>query len=190
VTSPPPHGFVSFAAVGELDTTTGIVALAAGALALLALLLVGLLAMRLRRLRRAQRAVLGEAGEQDLVQHAHDLSSQVDRLSRQLEELGARTAERLDAAEGRLDRALSRASVIRYDAYDEMSGRQSSSIAILDDHGDGVVLSSILHREQARVYAKGVSGGSSELGISPEEREAIEEAMVRRADGAPPPAGG
>jgi hypothetical protein len=176
--------------VSELSSTTGIVALAAGAVAVISLAVAVSAAVRLRRLRGAQRAVLGESGSRDLVAHARDLSSQVEQLSRRLDELGAQTARRLDAAERRLEQSLSRASVIRYDAYDEMSGRQSSSIAILDEHGDGVVLSSILHREQARFYAKGVSGGSSELGISPEEREAIEEAMVRRSDGAQPPDGG
>jgi hypothetical protein len=168
------------AAVSELTSTAGIVALAACALALVAILLAAVLAMRLRRLAAAQRAVLGESGARDLVEHAEQVGWRVEELSSRLEGLAGITAERLDAAERRLERALSHSSVVRYDAYDEMSGRQSSSIALLDDHGDGVVLSSILHREQARFYAKWVSGGNSELGISPEEQAAIERAMSRR----------
>jgi Protein of unknown function (DUF4446) len=69
--------------------------------------------------------------------------------------------------------------VIHYDAYNEMSGRQSSSIALLDDHRDGVVLSSILHREQARLYAKPVRSGRSELDLSPEEQAAVDTALGR-----------
>ena len=63
--------------------------------------------------------------------------------------------------------------MVRYDAYGEMSGRQSSSIALLDDNGTGVVMSSILHREQARLYVKGVREASREFELSPEENEAV-----------------
>ena len=66
---------------------------------------------------------------------------------------------------------------MRYDAYGEMTGRQSSSMALLDDAGTGVVLSSILHREQARMYVKSVRDGQSEFELSPEENEAIQTAL-------------
>jgi hypothetical protein len=66
---------------------------------------------------------------------------------------------------------------VRYDAYNEMSGRQSTSIALLDAHRDGIVLSSILHRDQARLYAKLVHGGRAELELSPEEAEAVRLAL-------------
>ena len=68
-------------------------------------------------------------------------------------------AERLDGNDRRLGRTISKTAVIRYDAYGEMTGRQSSSMALLDDSGTGVVLSSILHREQARMYVKGIREG-------------------------------
>jgi hypothetical protein len=173
------------AAVSELTSTTGIVALVAAAVALVGLVVAVTLMVRLRRVRVAQRAVLGESGSRDLVEHARGLEWRVEQLSAKLDAIDADTAERLASAERRLQRALSRSSVVRYDAYNEMSGRQSSSIAILDENADGVVLSSILHREQARVYAKRVRGGRSELGISPEEQAAIEEAMARRAGSTP-----
>jgi ATP-dependent Clp protease adapter protein ClpS len=70
---------------------------------------------------------------------------------------------------------------VRYDAYNEMSGQQSSSVALLDSHRSGVVVSSIAHRDQARVYVKQVHNGQSELELSPEEQEAIETAMGARA---------
>jgi hypothetical protein len=177
------------ASLSDLTTTEGIVALAAGALAVVAILFAAVLAIRLRRLRAAQHAVLGETGARDLVEHAQSVELRVEELSRWLEELAGATTQRLEAAERRLERALSHSSVVRYDAYDEMSGRQSSSIALLDDHADGLVLSSILHREQARVYAKWVTGGNSELGISPEEQAAIERAMAARGGREQSPAG-
>ncbi len=72
--------------------------------------------------------------------------------------------------------------MVRYDAMGEMSGRQSSSVALLDSHRDGVVLSSILHREQARLYAKRIIDGSSELELSPEEQEALSSALRPRGE--------
>jgi len=77
----------------------------------------------------------------------------------------------------RLQGAITQCAVVRYDAMGEMTGRQSSSVALLDSHGTGVVLSSILHREQARLYAKPITEGRSEFDLSPEESQALETAM-------------
>ena len=80
-------------------------------------------------------------------------------------------------AEQRLDGAVAYRALVRYDAYGEMSGRQSTSIALLDATRSGVVLSSIHHRDQARLYAKQVHEGQAELELSPEEDEAIRLAL-------------
>jgi Protein of unknown function (DUF4446) len=61
-----------------------------------------------------------------------------------------------------------------------MSGRQSTTIALLDASRSGVVLSSIHHREQARLYAKQVVDGRPELELSPEENEAVRLALSPR----------
>ncbi len=66
----------------------------------------------------------------------------------------------MGAAEERIDGCVNHCAVIRYDAYGEMSGRQSSSLALLDSHRSGVVVSSILHRESERVYVKQVIAGT------------------------------
>ena len=86
-------------------------------------------------------------------------------------------------------------ALVRYDAYGEMSGRQSTSIALLDATRSGLVLSSIHHRDQARLYAKEVREGKPELELSPEEDEAIRRALEAdggssRASGGPAPAHG
>jgi hypothetical protein len=81
------------------------------------------------------------------------------------------------AAELRLDGAMAYLALVRYDAYGEMSGRQSTSIALLDATRSGIVLSSIHHRDQARLYAKQVHGGRAELELSPEEDEAVRLAL-------------
>lgn len=163
--------------VQDLTSLPGLVALGAAVVALAALALAALAAVRTRRLRRAQTAVLGD-GRRDLVAHAEGLQTAFIELRDWVEESMHRLDERTGEIEGRLDRCLSYHSVIRYDAYGEMSGRQSSSIALLDSERSGVVISSILHRDQARLYVKPVGGGRGEPELSPEESEAVEAALA------------
>jgi hypothetical protein len=87
----------------------------------------------------------------------------------------------MQTAEHRLDEAIAYSGLVRYDAYGEMSGRQSTSIALLDARRNGLVLSSIHHRDQARLYAKQVHEGQPELELSPEETEAIRLALARES---------
>lgn len=72
--------------------------------------------------------------------------------------------------------ALRHLSVVRYDAFADMGGQLSWSVALLDDSGHGVVLTSIHGRSDARSYAKSVSGWTSDQQLSPEEARAIEHA--------------
>jgi len=166
--------------VDGLNSTEGIVALAAAGTALVALVLAIVLAVKLRRLRAGQRRVLGDAGELDLVEHAARLEQGFVALRDWVEETAQGIERRMAEAEERIDGCVTYRSLIRYDAYGEMSGRQSSSIALLDSHRSGVVMSSILHRENARVYVKQVHEGASELELSPEEQEAVTAALERR----------
>jgi Protein of unknown function (DUF4446) len=162
--------------VNALTSVPGIVALAAAGVAAVALVLAVVLGIKLRRLRRAQRVVLGEEGH-DLVAHAAGLEQDFDRLAAEVEQASIALHERMADAERRLDGAITYRSLIRYDAYNEMSGRQSTSIALLDASRSGVVLSSIHHRDQARLYAKRINGGEPELELSPEETEAVRQAL-------------
>ena len=159
--------------MSDLGSTAGTVALVAGGIALLALASTVVLAVRLRRLRRDQLAVIGEGPATDLVGHARELQRGFEALTARVEELRGDT----EATARRLEGAITHSAVVRYDAYDEMSGRQSSSVALLDDHRNGVVLSSILQRDQARLYAKQINGGETELGLSPEEQQALDAAL-------------
>jgi hypothetical protein len=161
--------------VADLTSTAGTAALIAGGVAIVALALALFCVLRLRRVRADQRAVIGEGSPQDFVGYARGLEAEVSRLAARVEDV----RDQAEATARRLDGAITHSAVIRYDAYNEMSGRQSSSIALLDDHRNGVVLSSILHREQARLYAKPVRSGRSELDLSPEEQAAVDTALGR-----------
>jgi hypothetical protein len=162
--------------VHNLTSTAGIVALAAAGVAVVALLSCIALAVRLRRVRSDQRAVLG-SGNDDLVTHAATLQQQFEALHDYVQDIAAELNRRVESAEQRLDHAIAYSALIRYDAYGEMSGRQSTSIALLDTHRTGLVLSSIHHRDQARLYAKQVREGQPELELSPEETEAVRLAL-------------
>lgn len=76
-----------------------------------------------------------------------------------------------------LSRTISRIGTVRYDAFDDMGGRLSFSIALLDEHGDGSVITAMNGRVQTRTYAKPVIGGTSPHNLSEEEVEAIAQAM-------------
>lgn len=75
-------------------------------------------------------------------------------------------------------RALQRVGVVRYDAFADVGGRLSHSVAILDGAGDGVVLTTIAGRSDSRSYAKSVRAGAGVDPTSPEEQEAIDQALA------------
>jgi len=166
--------------VDELTSTTGIVALAAAAVALAALLVGLVLAVRLRRLRAAQSAVLGAHGSQDLVTYVQSVGAGFTDLREWVEGALGEVDQRLSLAAERTDGCIAYRSLIQYDAYGEMSGHQSSSLALLDARRSGVVISSILHRDQARVYVKQLTDGVPSLELSPEEQEAVDTALAGR----------
>jgi hypothetical protein len=164
--------------VSELSDPTGIVALSAAVAALIALVWLLVLSFRFRRVRGAQKVVLGEYGQTDLVVHASDLQQAFEALHGRVEQVAAQLDERMAAAEDRLDGAIAYRALVRYDAYGEMSGHQSTTIALLDADHNGVVLSSIAHRDTARLYCKQVHAGQGEHQLSPEEEQAVRLALA------------
>lgn len=101
----------------------------------------------------------------------------------QLRHLSGRVDE-LESVGNTWAQSLRHVAVVRYDAFGDVSGAQSWSLAILDDAGDGVVVTAINGREAARTYAKNVRAGGSDAALSPEELEAI---TFARTDGLPGP---
>jgi Protein of unknown function (DUF4446) len=168
------------AAVHDLSSTAGVVATAAAGVALISLIVAAIALVRLRRLRADQRVVLGDHERRDLIAQAADLQAAFADLHAYAEDVALKLHERLDVVEQRLSGTIAYRGLVRYDAYNEMSGQQSTTIALLDAHRSGVVVSSIHHRDQARVYAKQIVDGRGELQLSPEEEEAIRLALDGR----------
>jgi hypothetical protein len=154
-------------------SVSDVLVIAALAVALLAVVLAGMALLRLRRIRR-DLVLLSADG---------DAPSFVEAVARKTEEVrGLRTevddlASLLARTRTELADALRHVSVVRYDAFGDMGGRLSFSAAMLDDGGDGLVLTAIHGRSETRSYIKGVKGGSSEASLSPEEQQAVSYAL-------------
>lgn len=132
---------------------------------------------RLARVRRDQSVVLGDS-RRDLASHAAGLQHEFTALHDYMSDVATRLDGRVSAAETHLAGSVTHWAIHRYDAYHEMSGHQSFSIALLDDHVSGIVISSIHQRDTARLYVREVVGGDGPIELSPEEREAVRMAMA------------
>jgi hypothetical protein len=121
---------------------------------------------------------------------SHSAPLRMDDALRGVLEGHARSLQRLEAAIRQLttdDRGLAeaiggavqRVALLRYDAFEDVGGRLSFSCALLNERGDGVVMTSINGRQDTRVYAKPVHGGTSDHNLSEEEEQAIRLAMER-----------
>ena len=166
------------AVAAAITDTQGIVAIAAAAVAVVALAACAALSVSIRRLRTAQRLVLGEHGQQDVIAHAATMQEAFSQLHSYVGDTATHLDARLAGVERTLRGRIAHRALVRYDAYNELSGQQSMSIALLDDERSGIVLSCIHHRDQARVYGKQVFGGRGELELSPEEAEAVRLALA------------
>ncbi len=131
-----------------------VLALVAGLVVAVAALVVALVALR--------RSQAGHARRTSAKRRPDDLPTDVEGLRSEVQAL------RMEASQ-----ALRHLAVVRYDAFGDMGGHLSWSMALLDDGGDGVVLTSIHGRSEARTYAKNVTGWSCEQALSPEEEEAV-----------------
>lgn len=154
-------------------------------LTLISLLMSIALAFRVRKVRREYLVLRGEGGsEVDLLRAVGRTRKQVEAVSARVDELS--TSQEAAAANARF--ALQKFYLVRYDAFEDMGGRLSFSAALLDDHGDGVVITSINGRTETRTYAKPIVNLRSEHNLSEEERAAIAGAAAAQGRGAPEPA--
>lgn len=129
---------------------------------------------------RVNRARRGFAALEGLDDGGRTAANAISRSLTETQQLrGELTKARadLDAARGYLADALRHVAVVRYDAFSDIGGRMSFTAALLDDAGDGLVLTSIHGRAEARTYAKGIKNRTSDVALSPEERQAIDAAM-------------
>jgi Protein of unknown function (DUF4446) len=149
------------------------IAIGASVAAAISLFVAALAWWKLRAVRSAQLVLLG-GGKEDLIDFAVSLQGRIDDLHRAVDEV----AGGLSRVDRRVDTAVSKTSLVRYDAYEGAGGQQSASIALLDAGRSGVVVSAIQGRDYARIYIKELDRGRPSIALSPEEEEAVERAMA------------
>lgn len=89
-------------------------------------------------------------------------------------------SERLKVAEGKLMQSKRYVGLIRYDAFDDVGGGQSFALAICDENGDGALVTSQVGRMDCRVFGKTLRAGRSDMAMTAEEEQALEEAVAGR----------
>ncbi|HEV8338056.1 MAG TPA: DUF4446 family protein [bacterium] len=135
------------------------------ALLLLAVVVL-VLAGQVNRLTRRPRDYYKRSGDGSVEGDLEALRSRLDRLTADLASL---------RAEG--DGALRRLGVVRYDAFRDMGGHMSFSVALLDARRNGLVISILNGRDGSRGYAKAVREGKSSSPLSDEEQQALAQAL-------------
>jgi hypothetical protein len=156
------------------DQLVAILVVVALVAALLLAIAVVVLAVRLRRLRRDYQAALGSGRREDLFAAVRRQVDEIASLRTDLEVVNDNTELLRELVRD----GVSRVAVVRYDAFEDMGGALSFSAALLDERGDGMVVSAINGRSETRTYAKAVHGGASEHHLSDEEETAIRRAMT------------
>ena len=151
-----------------------IVSLAVG---LLGLVVAVVALVAIRKARRDLTLLAADGDGESFVSAVARKTEQVEALRVEVDDLAALLAQtRTELAD-----AIRHVSVVRYDAFGDMGGRLSFSAAMLDDGGDGLVLTSIHGRSETRSYIKGVKSGQSDASLSPEELQAISFALRGRS---------
>ena len=99
-----------------------------------------------------------------------------EALQRELAEIGTRLAaleQSMSRVADAVPRSIQGVGVVRYNPFPDMGSNMSFSLALLDGHANGVVMSVLTNREGSRVYGKAVERGSSSFPLSDEERQAL-----------------
>lgn len=158
----------------DLDqNVVDVLALAGCVAGVLALLLAVACWVRLGALRKDYSVLQGPDGTGSFVEAVARKTAEVEALRGQV----SAVSSRLDRTAADVADAIRHVAVVRFDAFGDMGGRLSFAVALLDDAGDGLVVTSINGRAETRTYAKGVKAGGSDQTLSPEEEQAIGYAM-------------
>jgi len=112
-------------------------------------------------------------------QSVFDALRRLDEDLASAEEAVTRLQQVVRSLSDRLPGAIRHTAVVRYDAHQDLAGLLSRSIAMLNEHGDGLVITLMKGREEAIYYTKMVRGGRGTEQLSPEETEAIRQALAR-----------
>lgn len=143
-----------------------------GLLSLIPYVFIILLNQQLRRFKNAYLALQTFVSGNSLDQLLHQYLEEVKKIRESLE----KSDQRLEKVEQKLRASVDRAELIRFNAFENMGSDLSFALALLNQEGNGVVLSSINNRDESRVYAKPIVAGTSTYHLSEEEKQVIAKA--------------
>lgn len=86
----------------------------------------------------------------------------------------------LEKIEKKMGKVVGSADIVRFNAFDDMGSDLSFALALLNQEGNGAILTSIHSRDEVRVYGKPVQAGDSNYPLSTEERAVIQQAMAKQ----------
>mgnify|MGYP001815302045 CR=1 FL=1 len=141
----------------------------------------GAVALIVRGQREAVDLTPGGARTAELERFVSQLSQRIDGVAADVDGLrtGAPIEPRVTASPLPRDTAaISRLGLIRFDAFDDAGGAQSFALALIDDDGDGIVLTSLHSRPTTRVYVKAIRRGVADAPLSVEETRALQDAGI------------
>lgn len=133
-------------------------------------LLIFWLNLRLQRLNRRLRGLMRSSSNVDLEHMLLEYHKNVADVSAQTVEIRSM----VEALQQKLPACVQNTRIVSYDAFEDIGGEQSFSVALLDGAGDGIVLSSVYSRQHVRVYAKSIKDGQPSRPLSPEEQRLLD----------------
>jgi hypothetical protein len=134
--------------------------------AIVALLAAIFLAVQLNTLRRRFSSLPADENVFALLRGVDNELGRLDAVTAALE-------PRVAAIEQLLPHAIVHTGVVNYDAFGDIAGNLSRSLALLASNGDGIVLSILVGRMDVRVFTKEVRSFAGVEELSPEEKEAV-----------------
>lgn len=149
-----------------------IIAVIAIVVAVAAIAGLALVYRRLQRYQHNQHVILGSRGTVDIVEHVSAMDDKLANVRLAIEDLTLAARDH----DIRIDTCLSRVGIVRFDAYHDLGGRQSTAVAFLNSRGSGVVVTTVVSRDFARMYVKLLRDGVPDIPMAPEELEAVEQA--------------
>lgn len=148
------------------------------ALSVVSIILAVLLIIVLCKLKTLKRRVDNLTRGKDTESMEDIIINYLERVE-SLEEGEEITRAALNAIKDNLKITYQKTGLVKYDAFREMSGALSYSLALLDKENNGVLISSMYSREGCYTYAKEIIKGESKINLSEEEAEALKQAVAK-----------
>lgn len=144
----------------------------AGAVVLLLILLLVNMGMT-GRLKKKYKKFMGDADAKSLEEKITGYLEQFDDLI----ETNYKNKSKIEKLEGQMNVTFQKIGLVKYDAFNEMGGKLSFSLALLNEKDDGFIINAMHSREGCYTYIKEIIAGKSVMVLASEEKEALDMAL-------------